>query len=65
MTTNPAHALDGGIALEFHTARHWPATSERPQFPFCPDLFAKIFGVHSAPELIVLSIAAEGPGGFF
>ena len=25
---NPAHALDGGIALQFHISYHWSAASD-------------------------------------
>jgi hypothetical protein len=25
---NHAHALDGGVALQFHTSYHWPAASD-------------------------------------
>jgi hypothetical protein len=28
MSANNAHALDGGIALLFHTAHRWPAASD-------------------------------------
>jgi len=28
MRANPAHALDGGIPVLFHSARAWPAASD-------------------------------------
>ena len=28
MKANHAHALDGGIALQFHISHHWPAASD-------------------------------------
>jgi hypothetical protein len=30
---NPAHALDGGIALQFHIPDYWPAASDVIRWP--------------------------------